>query len=47
MDMMMIAETLASFPGAIFDTLGSLPAVVWACVIFMPLAVVLLRMLDA
>lgn len=47
MDPMLIAETFASFPGAIFDTLSSLPPVVWGCLIFMPLLIVLLRTLDA
>lgn len=47
MDPMLIAETLASAPVALFAMLGSLPPAVWVCVAFSVVAGMLTRVLDA
>lgn len=46
MDPMLIAETLASAPAALFATLTTLPLAVWLCLAFSLTAGMLLRLLD-
>lgn len=46
MDQSTIITTVASFPSAAFEMMGSLPVAVWICVAFAVVAGMLVRLLD-